>query len=243
MVKLSNDWITEKHIDFEYKKYVLLAYLQHVNENFEQTKLYPYLSDLITHYRNLVSIKENKENIYNSFPQRVSEADLQQFKIIYNKIIEDDEIMQAVESILDYSIPKFEQYLAEGRKIYDFIEEHLSISPVGISPLNAKEGYLFLQNGHKKETDVYEYQISFFENATEKYRGIHTHFLASYTRSITNTFESIKTDLIRNNKKLPNPAAYLIESDIIIPEEETLLPIAKRTLVKYLSANIPPEVS
>ena len=52
MKKLSPDWITEKHIDFEYKKYVLLAYLQEVNMNFEKTHLYPFLADLVDHYRN-----------------------------------------------------------------------------------------------------------------------------------------------------------------------------------------------
>ena len=41
MPKLSKDWITEKHIDFEYKKYVLLAYLQEVEKHFEMTSLYP----------------------------------------------------------------------------------------------------------------------------------------------------------------------------------------------------------
>ena len=46
MSSLSTNWITEKHIDFEYKKYVLLGYLQHVNESFTENKLYPSLSEL-----------------------------------------------------------------------------------------------------------------------------------------------------------------------------------------------------
>ena len=33
---LDKNWITENHIDFEYKKYVLLAYLQHVSEHFTE---------------------------------------------------------------------------------------------------------------------------------------------------------------------------------------------------------------
>ena len=40
MKTLGADWITDKHIDFEYKKYVLLDYLQDVNQNFEASKLY-----------------------------------------------------------------------------------------------------------------------------------------------------------------------------------------------------------
>ena len=154
MQRLSKDWLTEKHIDFEYKKYMLLAYLKDVSENFEKTRLFPYLSDLVEHYRNIVAIKENKKNIYNSFPKRADKANMEKFKIIYTKMIEDDEIMQALESIINFSIPKFEQYLAEGKKIYDFIEDHLYIFPVGISPLNESEGYMFLRIGDKKERQL-----------------------------------------------------------------------------------------
>jgi hypothetical protein len=68
MNSLSKNWITENHIDFEYKKYMLLAYLQHVSEDFTETKLYPSLSDLVAHYRNLLSLKESKQNLYDSFP-------------------------------------------------------------------------------------------------------------------------------------------------------------------------------
>ena len=50
MDKLSENWITEKHIDLEYKRYVLLAYLQHVSEQFEEVRLYPALSELVNHY-------------------------------------------------------------------------------------------------------------------------------------------------------------------------------------------------
>ena len=32
--KLSNNWFLEKHIDFEYQKYILLSYLQYINYNF-----------------------------------------------------------------------------------------------------------------------------------------------------------------------------------------------------------------
>ena len=67
MPSLSTNWITEKHIDFEYKKYVLLAYLQHVSAHFTENKLYPDLSELITHYRNVLSLKENKQTMFDSF--------------------------------------------------------------------------------------------------------------------------------------------------------------------------------
>jgi hypothetical protein len=81
---------------------------------------------------------------------------------------------------------------------------------------------------------VYEFHISIFENPVEKYRGIHLSYLATYEKSLMNTFEAIKGDLLKFNKSLPNPATYVIETDMNIPFDETFLPLAKRTLVKRI---------
>jgi hypothetical protein len=42
--------------------------------------------------------------------------------------------------------------------------------------------------------------------------------------------------LIRQHNGLHNPAVYALEIDLNFPMDETLLPIAKRSLVKYISA-------
>ena len=232
---LSNNWITEKLIDFEYKKYILLAFLKEVSDNFDENKLYPPLSDLINHYKQVISIKESKQNLLNTFPQKLSSLDMQQFKITYEKIIEDDSIMNEIEDIIEFSIPQFEHYLAEGKKIYDYIEDQVHIAPVGLLPLSREYGYMLINN-NTPETKVYEYQISIFEQPDVKYRGIHVEFISTHKNSITTNFESIKNRLLKTNKKLPNPATFSIESALEIPFDETLLPIAKRGLVKYVSS-------
>lgn len=232
---LSKNWLTEKHIDFEYKKYVLLAYLKEVSGNFEANCLYPSLSDLIEHYRLMVAIKENKQQLRDSFPQRLQQFDVKHLMLTYEKMIEDDTLMAELESIIDFSIPQFKHYLAEGKKIYDFIEEHLIIYPIGVMPLTSEQGYLFIKNA-ETNTAVYEYQITIFQQPDEKFRGIHTTYVKSYAKSFINTYESIKIDLVRENKKFPNPATFAVESDLKLPLEQTLLPIAKRALVKRVSA-------
>lgn len=232
--KLSENWITERHIDFEYKKYVLLAYLQHVSERFEEVRLYPALSELVKHYRNLVALREQKKSLYESFPEQLNKADVQHFKLVYDKLCEDDQLMKEISSIIDFSIPQFEQQLAEGKKIYDFVESKLSIHPVGIVPLNTGAGYIILKNGEEKKSVVYEYQITIFDQPTERYRAISLQYIQSYENTLRNTYENIKHDLLLFNRSLPNPATYVIESELTLPFEDTLLPLAKRSLVKYL---------
>jgi hypothetical protein len=103
-------------------------------------------------------------------------------------------------------------------------------------PLHTDEGYLMLKFSPGKETLVYEYQITIFENPDEKYRGIATSFIGKWEQSLANTFENIKHELIRYHQKMPNPATYVIESDLKLPIEETFLPLARRILVKHVAA-------
>ena len=59
MKSLSETWFAEGRIDFELKKYTLLAYLQEVDKYFNENKLYPQLADVIFHYHNIVAFREN----------------------------------------------------------------------------------------------------------------------------------------------------------------------------------------
>jgi hypothetical protein len=240
MAELSKNWLTEKHIDFEYKKYLLLAYLQEVKKNFDSTKLYPWLAEIIHHYKEVLSVRDSKQNLQKHFPQKLS--GINAGGLTFENLISDDELIQEIEEIVEYAIPQFENKVEEGKSIYDIVEEHVYIQPVGIIPLNPEFGYMFLK-GANAETNVYEYQITFWETASEKYKAIHAHYVKSYEKNISTTFQSIKSDLMRVNKRLPNPAAYAIESEMELPLEETFLPIAKRMLVRYLSKPGGSEVS
>lgn len=235
MVKLNTNWLTENHIDFEYKKYMLLGYLQEVSQQFRVSKLYPWFSELIDHYRNTIAVKDNKELLQKNFPQRINSVDVRNKKVTYENLISDTTLMQELESIIDYAIPQLEYHVEEGRLIYDFIEDHLWLQTVGLTPINTESGYLFLKSEKESLTNVYEYQITFFENSSENYKALHTQFIKSYKHTLTNTFQKIKSELILENKKLPNPAAYAFETEMTLPLEETFLPIAKRMLIKHLS--------
>lgn len=236
MKKLEKDWLTRGLIDFEYKKYVLLSYLQKVQAFFDDRKLYPHLSDLVFHYQNLQSIKQNKELLFENFPGKIAKADFEKLKIHYKKIVQDDSLMTELEQILSYSIPVLQSTLNEGKGLYDYVEEQLEVEPIGICPLYTNDGYLLINERLKKTTQVYQYQITVFENIEEKYRGIHTKYLETVQKKLTRTFESLKQELIKKYPELPNPATYLVDIKQDLPFHETAMPVAKRLLVKYISA-------
>lgn len=236
MERLSKDWITQGLIDFEYKKYILLAYLKRVKASFGRVELYPDMADLVFHYRNLVAIKENKTLLKESFPKELSLEEFKKLELSYRQLIEDDAIMSELESIIEFSIPQVKDSLQEGAVIFEYVESQCEISPIGVTPLYAKEGYLFVTQPPENETQVYRYQVSIFEDAHEQLRSLNTEFIEAVTRTPVHTYEQLKLDLIRKFKDLPNPATYLILSRMKFPFHETFMPVAKRLFVKHISA-------
>jgi hypothetical protein len=235
MKQLSQTWFAEGYIDFELKKYTLLAYLQQINRYFNENKLYPQLSDLIFHYNNIVAFRENKKYLQEHFPKKLTGVQIEKLQVLYEQMIADDELMQELETIINYSAGEMKTTISNGTEIYEFVEENLTITPIGIVPLDIQEGYFFLSAGNTRSTHVYQYRLSFFEKHDEKFRSIKTNYLDMMYRSMVNTYESLKSELIRNRSDLPNPAVYSIETGLSFPVEETLLPIAKRSLVKFIS--------
>jgi len=237
MKTLSETWFADGYIDFELKKYVLLAYLQEINKQFNENKLYPQLADVIFHYNNLVAFRENKKFLQDQFPKKLTGLQLEKLQLLYEQIVEDDELMQELEDIIHYAADNMKRTINSGTEIYEFVEDKLHIYPIGLLPIETNEGYFFLSEGTYRNTRIYQYRLSFFEKRDEKYRSIKTEYIGQYERSIVNTYELMKIELIRKRKDVPNPAVYSIETDLSFPVDETLLPIAKRTLVRFISTN------
>ncbi|MEM7374205.1 MAG: hypothetical protein AAF587_36765 [Bacteroidota bacterium] len=234
MKKLSSDWFVEGMLDFEYKKYLLLAYLKHVAREFAEVRLYPTFSDLIHHYKNLTTFQKNKQQLFDQFPGKISEEDFKQLRLAFEPDIIDGPNMKEIEAIVEYAIPQIHLQLKEGKGIYEYIEEQLKIEPVGITPLYKREGYLLFRISDKKQVKVYEYQIVFFENTDGNYHGISFQHVDTLTHSLANTYEAMKLHLIRHYTKLPNPATWLLYAVKPFPEEASLLPIAKRKMLSVI---------
>ncbi len=234
MKSLSETWFADGYIDFELKKYTLLAYLQEVNKYFDENKLYPQLGDVIFHYNNLIAFRENKKFLQEQFPKKLTGIQMQKLQLLYEQMMDDNDVMEQLEEVIHYAAIEMRTTIGNGTELYEKIEDKLRISPVGIIPLEQNEGYFFLSS-MLSLTRVYQYRLSIYEKHDEKFRSIRTEFIDTWYRSFANTFEHIKSELVRNRSQLPNPAVYAIETNISLPVEETLLPIAKRSLVRYIS--------
>lgn len=232
---LSETWFMEGFIDFELQKYRLLAYLKDVRKGFDQTLLYPYLGEIVAHYNNLRSFQQNKQFLQDQFPKRIDGVNLQKMEFVYERMLADDEVMRELEHITSYAMEEIHNTISEGAQLYDFVEKRMQIEPVGIMPLYKNEGYVFVSYGMYSEVRIYNYTITLLEHKNARYKGIRMDYMDSRTKNLANTYEQIKLDIIRSYRTLPNPAVYMVEYPTALPLNETLLPVAKRLLVRQIA--------
>ena len=62
-MRLDTNWILQEPIDLEHKQYVLLDYINKVDKDFDNFKLYPSFQELSVHIANLGSIKKRSKYI------------------------------------------------------------------------------------------------------------------------------------------------------------------------------------
>lgn len=235
MRTLPKNWITEGLIDFEYKKYQLLAYLQEAERDFRAVKLYPMLSDLIEHHKLLQELTSGKAELNKLFPKALNGIDFKNAQLQFEKKVDDGEVMKEISQITEYALPRIASQIEEGKHIYNFVEEQVEFEPVGIQPLYNREGFILMTREKRAEVHAFRYKSNILQMAGEKFRSIVFWFVGIFQKSMVNTLEKLKMQLIREIKELPNPATWRLHSPHSVPIEETLVPISKRLVLQQIS--------
>ena len=235
MKKLQPDWFTQNWLDAEYQKYVLMAYLQAVQQNFTADKLCPDLPDLRSHYADGVRFSRSKGTLNAAFPKRVSRITGPPPQIEYKPEVTDPAFMTEMDAIMDFALPRFQEMLAEGQQRWADIAGSLTLAPVGLMPLNPEEGYLLLYVTNRSEAQVYQFSLTLYSDQEPGGRIVQLRYVEAVRTSLVNTFENIKLDLIRRHRQLPNPATYRLETTRTYPVQETLLPIARQLLAQAVA--------
>ncbi len=232
MKKLPIDWFTHGRLDAEYQQYVVLAYLQAVQQNFLADKLCPDLPELRQHYEAGVQFSQGKGTLNAAFPKRATGIAGPPPRIEYKSDVPDDDFMAELDTIMAFALPRFDALLTEGQQRWADIFTALTLAPIGLMPLRPEEGYLLVQNAGGSDTQVFQFSITLYTEQEPGGRLVHFRFVESVRKSTVITFESIKLDLIRRHRHLPNPATFMLESKRPYPVQETLLPIARQLLAR-----------
>ena len=187
MEKLDKDWLTKDNTDFEYKKYILLDYLQTVNTNFQEKKIYPYLSDCVEEFRSLKDLLEQKDKLT---PKELTSIDFKNLELIYTTI--EDEVFIEIQKLINYSLRKIKTTIEEGRKICDEIEKNITFQPVGVITEHKEEGYLILTS---TDSIIYKYKMDSLILEGNKYKMLKTTPITTQNISEFQSLENIKQEL------------------------------------------------
>lgn len=219
------NWISSSWIDLEYKRYTFMAYLQKVEQKFKQSKVYPYLSVIRAEHENLIQLKENIK-LLNAQHQIVAREDSYR---ISNEI-------ETLLKISEFALPRLYASIQSGEEIEQLVLNELDFQPVGLLPVLRNEGYLIFR--HDALARIYRFQLR--KIAPSQDSETHSHHLKTWFIQHSNTgkfrnSEDLKYELIKFYRDLPNPATYSINSNLALPYTETLVPIGRKLLYRFLN--------
>lgn len=235
MMPLRLETFIEAYRDYELGQYQVLAGLQNARKELSHNRLYPTLSGLVSLYHSLVDITRARNGLKDELPRRVVGLDFRSREILYETISLTQEELDAVAELILWGLPKIQEAIEEGKTIYNFVEEQITLEEVGLLPSYVDEGYLLVPDSRRGRLHVIRYEVSIFSGADQKYRNLKTQTIKSFPlEGIDASPWHIKQELMHELKDLPNPATYTFTSEIDLPYEEALLPIAKRKLLRRL---------
>lgn len=221
--------------DFEKRQYLFLQGLKDYTDAFSRNRLYPFLSELTDLYRTLQTLIENKDEIRNHFPRELKDIDLDKKKLVYETVEQEGEKLKAILELMIWAHPIVREVMEEGMHIFNFVDDHITITEVGITPIYRDEGYWFVPDVRVHQLHLLRYEVSLFTSANERYRTLKTRVIESVEQdAVQSSPENIKWMLIRKYHDLPNPATFSCDTDLDFPYGETILPVAKRKLMARL---------
>lgn len=222
-----HNWMTSKWVDFEFKKYTLLGYLQKVSGKFREQRVYPYLSVLRNEYQLLLSLKEaTKSHLPNDLQRMLSGESLDQTI---------SEEMKTVHQLVRFALPRMNETLAQGDELIEKVKTVIRFEPVGLLPCNRREGYVIFR--HQSLARTYRYALRNVAPGNDN--EIHTSHLKTWflREDVTSAFRpaaDIKYELLRTHRDLPNPAVFEVSYNLSLPYPETLVPVCRTMLYEAI---------
>jgi len=156
---MKTDWLFQEPIDLEHKQYVLLNYLQKLDKNLNNFKLYQQFQEISLHLASINLLIEKGQ--YLTMNRVLKDPD---DEILISDLIPIDCPNVTKEEILEiyhicrFSSDKLKDYFNHAKAIWDIVNDTVAIevvqNPKNIEP---KQGLFFLD--YKDKTYLYEFLI------------------------------------------------------------------------------------
>lgn len=211
---LSDSWLTTDPIDFEYKKYLVLAYNQIMNENLNKKKIYPSLTNVVDQLMYVNGFLKNMIAFENSAIE-VDRLDWLNKEIVYKSKIDDNSFTE-IKQVALYSKAVLSDLYIRLKNLYDDVDGSIVICGNQFSIFDKYNGYLIMKYRNRKDK-IMEYEI--------------------YKTLIPEPTFHLKTFKVKQKDYYENRYNRNI-FDIIINEEypikETTIPVIRRKFLMHI---------
>ncbi|GAB5537473.1 MAG: hypothetical protein Rubg2KO_37220 [Rubricoccaceae bacterium] len=214
--------------DEEAARYRVLSGLQDVHRAFGRTCVYPYLADLVALRRDLAVVLDGLDRLDAAQPGTAVGIDWDSAEVEFAS----DRPTLLAGDLARWALPLIDEAIGEGRTLYEFANEVVALNAVGLVPSYHAEGFLLLP----PEADivrVLRYAVSALTGPDGAYHSLRTSPLDLALDPLA-TPQAWKDAIREACPELPSPAAFRLASEVELPVEETLLPVAKRKLLAFV---------
>jgi len=223
--------------DVELSKYRVLAILRGYSKSLHKNKLYPALAELISIKNELELLIEQMSLFDSEFILNLNFADFSQNFDIDQHFDFNDKDLDIVADFIRWALPEIKTSIIEGKAIFDFVDENIELNDIGIMPLYKDEGYFTIPDIKNDLMKIYRFEMSLFSTQDNPLRTLKTKLVDLISLKVpeSNSPLDLKHSLIEKYPDLPNPATYCFDTTLDFPFVETILPVAKRKLVRKLA--------
>ena len=259
-MRLDTNWILQEPIDLEHKQYVLLDYINKVDKDFDNFKLYPSFQELSVHLANIGSIRDKSKYItLNREPVDIDDEILLD-DLVYNNLKQNDETKEEISKIIKFSQSKLTDLFLIGKSIWTLLYDNVSIRMVhnhlknantGMANTYTKPGVGFFYIVYDELLHIYQYKINIITKGTNEnkcsvnliYKGdvIDVTEKEEIVRVIKNNYvlpiNRLNDDEILKNIENAYPI-FRVRYEEKFPLDGSILSIAKRKIMNYIFQTI-----
>ena len=217
--------------DEEAARYRILAGLQEAQRAFSKSRVYPHLGELIRLRRSLNAFIDGLEDFREALPGRVAGVDWENGALVYER--SDGEQPLLAEGLARWAFPLLTDAVEEGRTLFEFVDARARLDAVGLMPAYQQEGYLLVPE-HSGQLFVLRYSVSSLADQTGRYRTLRTTPVDAELPPMAPP-QHWRDALAEACPDLPAPALFRLDTDMSFPVEETMLPVAKRKLLRLVT--------
>ena len=238
MLALDLDYFLPPIEDKELYQYKILGLLKGYSKQFNKNKLYPPLYKLhqIANLIDMLYIKYQDFNEALFRGLRVSETDPEKIKVAVDdsRIENDTEVFELIKWVK----PQVQATLNEGIALYEFVYENIIIEAVEPLPYFKENGYFVIPNFQDLKLILTEYYYSVRNTNNKTVKSLQIiPFIQSNLDEYKSPILNTGVRLINEYGNLNTPAIYICNTELDLPFNETILPIAKGKLLSLLNSD------